>query len=129
MIDKYKVDLVLQGHDHSYGRTGLMHGENTTTGLAKQAPDSGTVYVVSVSGPKQYAAERRPIFRRVAEDTQLYQVIHIEGDQLRYEAHTATGRLYDAFTLQKQPGQPNLLTEQVPETPENVRPLQEKSKE
>ena len=129
VIDKYKVDLVLQGHDHSYGRTGLMHGENTTTGLAKQAPDSGTVYVVSVSGPKQYAAERRPIFRRVAEDTQLYQVIHIEGDQLRYEAHTATGRLYDAFTLQKQPGQPNLLTEQVPETPENVRPLQEKSKE
>ena len=23
IIDKYKVDLVLQGHDHSYGRTGL----------------------------------------------------------------------------------------------------------
>lgn len=122
VIDKHKVDLVLQGHDHSYGRTGLMHGENTTTGLAKREPASGTVYVVSVSGPKMYAAQHRPIFSRVAEDTQLYQVIHIDGNQLRYEAHTATGRLYDAFTLDKQPDQPNKLTEQVPQAPENVRP-------
>ena len=122
IFDKHKVDLILQGHDHSYGRTGLLHGENTTTGLAKQVPESGTVYVVSVSGPKMYAAQRRPIFSHVADDTQLYQIIHIDGDQLRYEAHTATGRLYDAFTLDKQLGQPNRLTEQVPQTPENVRP-------
>ncbi len=127
VFDQHKVDLVLQGHDHSYGRTGLLHGENTTTGLAKQVPESGTVYVVSVSGPKQYAATRRPIFRRVAEDTQLYQVIHVDGDQLRYEAHTATGRLYDAFTLDKKPGQPNQLTEQVPATPENNRPPVERT--
>ena len=122
VFDQHKVDLVLQGHDHSYGRTGLLHGVNTTTGLAKQVPDSGTVYVVSVSGPKQYAAQRRPIFRRVADDTQLYQIIHVDGDQLRYEAHTATGRMYDAFTLDKQAGQPNQLTEQVPDAPENIRP-------
>ncbi len=124
VFDKHRVDLVLQGHDHSYGRTGLLRGENTTTGLAKQVPASGTVYVVSVSGPKQYAAQRRPIFRRVAEDTQLYQIIHIDGDQLRYEAHTATGKLYDAFILDKQPGQANRLTEQVPTIPENARPLE-----
>lgn len=122
VFDKHKVDLVLQGHDHSYGRSGLLHGKNTTTGLAGQIPESGTVYVVSVSGPKMYAAQRRPIFSRVADDTQLYQIIHVDGDKLRYEAHAATGRLYDAFTLEKQSGQPNRLTEQVPETPENVRP-------
>ena len=121
IFDKHKVDLVLQGHDHSYGRTGLMLGENTTTGLARQT-EAGTVYVVSVSGPKMYAAQRRPIFRRVADDTQLYQVIHIDGDQLRFEAHTATGRLYDAFTLDKQANGPSRLTEQVPNSPENVRP-------
>jgi 3',5'-cyclic AMP phosphodiesterase CpdA len=121
IFDKYRVDLVLQGHDHSYGRTGLVLGENTTTGLARQT-EAGTVYVVSVSGPKMYAAQRRPVFRRVAEDTQLYQVIQIDGDQLRFEAHTATGRLYDAFTLDKQAQGPSRLTEQVPSTPENVRP-------
>jgi 3',5'-cyclic AMP phosphodiesterase CpdA len=121
VFDKHKIDLVLQGHDHSYGRTGLVLGENTTTGLTRQT-EAGTVYVVSVSGPKMYAAQRRPVFRRTAEDTQLYQVIHIEGDQLRYAAHTATGKLYDAFMLDKQTGGPNRLTEQVPNTPENVRP-------
>ena len=69
----------------------------------------------------------RSIFLRVAEDTQLYQIVHVDGDQLRYEAHTATGRLYDAFTLDKKPGQPNQLTEQVPATPENIRPPVEKT--
>lgn len=122
IFDRHKVDLVLQGHDHSYGRTGLVLGENTTTGLARQT-DTGTIYVVSVSGPKMYAAQRRPMFRRIAEDTQLYQVIHIDGDRLRYESHTATGQLYDAFTLEKKPGSPNRLIEQGPGTPENVRPV------
>lgn len=122
VFDKHRVDLVLQGHDHSYGRTGLMLGENTTTGINRQNA-AGTVYVVSVSGPKMYAAQRRPIFQRVADDTQLYQIIHIDGDQLRYEAHTATGKLYDAFTIHKSADGVNQLTEQVPETPENVRPM------
>jgi hypothetical protein len=53
-------------------------------------------------------------------------VIHVDGDQMRYQAHTATGRLYDAFTLQKQAGQPNQLIEQVPDTPENIRPEEPK---
>src|SRR3546814_5998490 len=35
----------------------------------------------------------------VAEDTQLFQVVRIDDDTLRYEARTATGRLYDAFSL------------------------------
>ena len=35
----------------------------------------------------------------VAEDTQLYQRVRIDGDTLHYEARTATGRLYDAFSL------------------------------
>ena len=37
--------------------------------------------------------------RPVAEDTQLFQVVRIDGTRLRYEARTATGRLYDAFEV------------------------------
>jgi hypothetical protein len=37
---------------------------------------------------------------------------------MRYEARTATGELYDAFTLVKRPSGKNELIEQVPETPE-----------
>lgn len=78
------------------------------------------MYVVSVSGPKQYDAGGSPRVRR-AEDTQLYQVITIDGDRLIYQAKTATGKLYDAFTLVKRPGQSNELIEQVPDVPENRR--------
>jgi len=61
----------------------------------------------------------------VAEDTQLYQIIHVDGDDLRYEARTANGTLYDAFTLHKRNGEPNELIEQVPDKPENERPEEE----
>ena len=59
------------------------------------------VFVVSVAGPKQYrlSDEARKTMRPVAEDTQLFQVLRFDGPRLRYEARTATGRLYDAFEL------------------------------
>ncbi|MCA9231309.1 MAG: exo-alpha-sialidase [Planctomycetales bacterium] len=122
IYDKYKVDLVLTGHDHSYGRTNQkMYGDNEATGVRVQSEEGGTVYVVSVSGPKMYERNNFPFVRR-AEDTQLYQIISVEGDQLRYQAKTATGALYDAFTLKKQEGAPNELVEQAPATPEARRP-------
>ncbi len=37
----------------------------------------------------------------VAEDTQLFQVLNIDPQRLRYEARTVTGRLYDAFELRR----------------------------
>ena len=79
------------------------------------------MYVVSVSGPKMYSLQRYDFMERQAENTQLYQIIHIDGDELRYEARTAIGELYDAFTLRKQAGTINQLIEQVPETPERVK--------
>ncbi len=123
VFDKHRVDLVLQGHDHSYGRTGLMgfEQENTSTGINVRNPKAGTVYVVSVSGPKMYDRNEFPFVRR-AEDTQLYQVISIDGDELRYDARTATGELYDAFTIKKRDGQVNELIERVPDTPQRMRP-------
>ncbi len=120
VFDKYQVDLVLQGHDHTYARSGLMTHENVPTGATNFSEKGGTLYVVSVSGPKMYTVERRPFMRRAAEYTQLYQIISVEKDELRYEARTAMGRLYDAFTLRKREGQPNELIEQIPDTPENI---------
>ena len=126
VIDKYHVDIVLQGHDHSYARSGLMTAEvNLETGETHQDPNTGTVYVVSVSGPKMYDLGRRPFMRRAAEDTQLYQVITIDGVQLKYEARDATGRLYDGFILRKEEGHRRSLIEQIPGTKENRRSLEE----
>ncbi|MBI4581505.1 MAG: metallophosphoesterase family protein [Planctomycetes bacterium] len=123
-FDRHPVDLVLNGHDHTYGRTGPIGPEaNVSTGTSWRSGSAGTVYVVSVSGPKMYEVERNPRaeLRRVAEDTQLYQIISIDGPVLRYEARTAIGDVYDAFTLKKRPGAPNEMIEQVPSVPERRR--------
>ena len=64
--------LVLQGHDHTYGRTNLMSGTKTRAGKA------GTVYVVSISGTKMYDLGDLKVFARVAEDTQLFQIVRIQ---------------------------------------------------
>jgi 3',5'-cyclic AMP phosphodiesterase CpdA len=122
VLDEFKVDLVLTGHDHTYARSGDVSGRGIVgdTNLPKgynQAydPAIGTVYVVSVSGPKMYdltPGDRWAV--RFAEDTQLYQVITVDGDELRFEARTATNRLYDAFTLRKRAGRPNELIELLP---------------
>ncbi len=122
VFDKFHVDLVLQGHDHTYARThAVRHEENVPTGVTARSETGGTVYVVSVSGPKMYNLEKRPQMARAAEDTQLYQIIHVNGDELRYEARTATGQLYDGFRLNKQADGRNQLTEQIPDTPERLR--------
>jgi len=123
IFDKHRVDLVLQGHDHTYGRTGLDTPadsaptvRNVPTGLNRHDLTAGTVYVVSVSGPKMYRLQSQPFLRRTAENLQLYQIIHIDGDRLRYEARTAAGAIHDAFTLQKRRGQRNELVEEFPGT-------------
>ena len=103
IFDKHRVDLVLQGHDHSYGRTGLEGFEGST---------GGTVYVVSVSGPGMYTIDPDTRMRRTGQGKQLFQVIRIDGDRLTFESRTATGELYDSFELKKQAnGQPNVLTD------------------
>lgn len=143
IYDRHGVDLVLQGHDHSYGRSrpiqfddeaqvskvgdgqpGQQRAEvkNVASGVRGRTP-GGTVYVVSVSGPKMYSLknylpEKDPFVRRAA-DTQLYQIITVDGDELKFEARTAVGDLYDAFSLKKRDGEMNEYTDR---TPKDVEP-------
>lgn len=135
ILDKHKVDLVLQGHDHTYGRMGpdvpaAYPGKtpetvaNVPTGVQARDAQAGTIYVVSVSGPKMYNIKRESFMDRVAEDTQLYQVIRVEGETLRFEARTAVGDLYDAFELRKSAEGVNELVEIAPEIKERTRPLE-----
>ena len=165
VFDQHHVDIVLQGHDHTYGRTGLVahaHGEkihihqngeaaeglssaetgprlitkhgqlssdgklsvttasaevrNVATGVTARGAGWGTVYVVSVSGPKMYELSKgiddRDIFKQTAENIQLYQTLSIDGETLTYAACTATGKPYDSFVLKKRAGKNNELIEQ-----------------
>jgi hypothetical protein len=105
IFDNYKVDLALQGHDHAYARGRVAPGENVMDGLNIKDL-TGTVYVVSVSGGKMYDmgedwSDKGAIKDRAAENTQLFQVITVEGNRLKFESFTAIGELYDAFELVK----------------------------
>lgn len=98
IFDKYSVDLVLQGHDHTYGRTyklrnGIKVGDN----------EKGTVYIVSVSGPKRYQINQnyKDLMVKIGTGRQLFQVIQVTKKHLVYESFTATGELYDSFELVK----------------------------
>lgn len=116
IFDKHRVDIVLQGHDHAYGR-GMV--TNVPSGAAVSDGQSGTMYVVSVSGPKMYDVSNDPWMKRKARNTQLFQIIAIEGGKLTYQAYTASGELYDAFDLIKSGAhKPNKVVNHIPKTPE-----------
>ncbi|HMP08597.1 MAG TPA: metallophosphoesterase family protein, partial [Lacipirellulaceae bacterium] len=116
VLEEHGVDLVLQGHDHAYARSGLGGPSNVPEGV--RVASGHTVYVVSVSGPKQYALQETWDVPRVGSGVQLFQVITISPQEARYEARLATGELYDAFTLRKGADGKNALVEHEVGQPE-----------
>lgn len=112
VFERHDVDLVLQGHDHVYGR-----GQNLTTGASGQPEPDGPVYLVSVAGPKMnlvsQAAEQA--LEVTGEDVQLFQILSFDVDRINYESRTATGRLHDAFELVRDAAGQRRLTETLPD--------------
>ena len=116
ILEENGVDLVLQGHDHAYARSGLGGPANVPEGVRRAS--GNTVYVVSVSGPKMYGLKEQWQVSRQASGAQLFQVIRVSPKQIRYEARLATGDLYDRFTLEKDADGKTTITEEIPAVPE-----------
>lgn len=96
LFDRYDVDMVLNGHDHTYARGMVMaDGEEMKSGRA------GTVYVVSVSGTKQYKQDATRWWDVGLTNTQTWQVINVDGKELTYKAFDASGALVDHLILKK----------------------------
>ena len=105
LLDQYGVDLVLNGHDHTYAR-----GHVPVRSGDQEAETLGTVYVTSVSGPKKYplAPEQLQSYEnrgyrpdKSTAGIQFFQVISIEDDTLEYVAYTALGEEYDRCVITK----------------------------
>ena len=96
LFDRYNVDMVLNGHDHTYARGMVMADveENKNGG-------TGTIYVVSVSGAKQYQQDAKQWWDVGLTYTQTWQVITVDGKELTYKAFDASGTLVDHFVLKK----------------------------
>jgi len=69
-----------------------------------------TLYVTSVSGPKQYKLDKEQIKNygtdgyksdKTGEQTQFFQVISVENNKLIYCAYTTLGNLYDKAIITK----------------------------
>lgn len=97
LFDRYGVDLVLTGHDHTYARGMIVPDSSDMKG-----DRAGTVYIVSVSGSKQYQQDARQWWQAGFTNTQMWQAVTVDGDRLYYRAHNATGRLVDQFTITRQ---------------------------
>ncbi len=106
LFEKYGVDLVLNGHDHTYarGHTPVKSQNVNESGIFK------TLYVTSVSGPKQYKLDKDQIKNyeidgyksdKMGEKTQFFQVINIDSNKLTYSAYTTLGDLYDRAIITK----------------------------
>jgi predicted phosphodiesterase len=101
LYDKYGVDVVLQGHDHLYARSQKLAGGKI---VAADAP--GTVYMISVSGPKMYEVDHtfEPLMAKVITNTQMFQTIDVNGDRMVLRAYSSEGEQLDGFQLEKKSG-------------------------
>lgn len=108
---KHNVDLVLQGHDHSYSRGSI--GTDKDINLISSpttAKKVKSVFITSIAGPKTYPQKLTlwqeykkygVTLERTGENTPTYQVIKKTKNQLIYQSFTTDGKLYDSFTLEK----------------------------
>ena len=85
LYEKYKVALVLQGHDHSYGRMRR----------------NGVTYVISVSGPKMYDLQSKYVamMEKTATNRQLYQVVDVGAGRIRLASYSVDGALVDSVEI------------------------------
>jgi len=85
LYEKYKVALVLQGHDHSYGRM----------------QKNGVTYIISVSGPKMYELDsiHLPKMAKTATDKQMFQVVDVTPARLSLKAYAIDGQLVDSVDV------------------------------
>jgi 3',5'-cyclic AMP phosphodiesterase CpdA len=108
IFDEFSVDLVLQGHDHAYGRT-----RKVAAGQVVSAAARGTIYAIAVAGGKMYnlTYTHKNLMAVMRANIRTYQVIAIDRDRLRYDAYATDGTRVDAFELRKPATGPSLYVE------------------
>ena len=151
VLEKYKVDLVLNGHSHNYERSQLMkghhgleatfiqkqHGMSTSTGRYDSSKDScpyikdsktlendGIIYVVNGVGAGNSGSQKS-----YPHDAMVYSnninagslYLEVEGNRLDAKFITEDGSIKDQFTILKDVNQKQVLKL---ETNQNTIPLQ-----
>ena len=114
ILETHRVDLVLTGHDHTYARGTSPEASGNEPGSFS---DHGTVYVISVSGPKMYEPARMPWMRTNLKDTQTYQLVEVGVHSIRFRAITPDGQYVDSFDIERRDDGTNRVVEKGPGAP------------
>ena len=99
LFEKYGVDMVLQGHDHSYTRTYPLK-----EGKIVKKPSKGVNYVISVSGAKMYPIKSKfdsLYAHKGVEGVQYFQTLEFRKKRLIYKSYTVSGKLHDKLVIKK----------------------------
>ena len=104
LYNQYKIDLVLQGHHHSFAR-----GRNPEE--IGQKNFDGPVYIVSNSGPKMYDSNFAPWMERVATNVQMFHTINVNDKKIEVLSYLVNGDLYDHIVITKKANGKKILKE------------------
>ncbi len=97
LIDKYKVDIVCNGHIHSYERTWPIRGNKATE------PNKGTLYMVTggAGGPLETAGPIRPFFQNTVRHGHHFCYVAVNGKTLEIKSFDLDGKLFDMLKIEK----------------------------
>lgn len=109
VVEKSKVDIVFQAHEHGYGR------RRTTDEVGHCTP----LYSVSYFSEKAYLQDFNGDYERWGTANRYYQKISINGDTLSFRTYTDQHELYDDVCLTKSNGR-TIATDNANNIPENV---------
>lgn len=97
LYEKHGVDIVWNGHIHSYERTWPLRDNRATD-------DKGTVYVVTGGGggSLETPGPIRPYFQNNVRRGHHFVMVYVNGKQLEFKAFDIDGKLFDTFAIKKQ---------------------------
>jgi len=97
LFDRYGVDIVWNGHIHSYERTWPLRQDKAT------APTEGTVYMITGGGGGglELAGPIRPFFQNTVKHGHHFCYVAVNGRTLEMKAYDLEGRLFDSLTIEK----------------------------
>ncbi|SHI75103.1 Concanavalin A-like lectin/glucanases superfamily protein [Rubritalea squalenifaciens DSM 18772] len=97
LYDQYGVDVVFNGHIHSYERTWQVKE-------GKVVQRGGIQYFVTGGGggPLEEAGPSRPKFQNTVKKGHHYAMVRINGDVFEFQAYDEQGKLFDSLRYTRQ---------------------------
>lgn len=104
VFDDYKVDLVLQGHNHEYSRSYPLRDDKVVgDGGNIVSNHEGTVYVVTNTAGQKFNEKKEDQFYHQVHfqnEKQMFAGVKIQANSLTFQAYDVDGVKLDEFVIQ-----------------------------